>query len=129
MMTSFSTNELATMQAAQESAMMDTCKLLTRVTGFSDAYGYNAVMWIEGAATPCGLDLRASREVPNAEAHWYDAQLRLAISTPVNNIDRVKITHRHGVALAVPLEFDLTGETRRGASGLVLELKEATSND
>jgi hypothetical protein len=123
-MNKFSTAELTAMQEAQEAAMMDSGDLLMRFgTDRVDEYGMPVVEWTEEAVIDCGLDLRASEEMLNAEAHYYDARLRLPIDTDVDNVDRVRITKRFGVMLAEELTFEVIGEARRGPSGLVLDLK------
>ena len=121
-------NDLANMQAAQEIVMLDTCDLLIKFeTDRADAYGAPVFEWITETTINCGLDLRASREMLNAEMHVYDARLRLPIDTEISRIDRVHITHRHGVLLADPIDFDLIGEPRRGPSGLLIDLRSVTN--
>jgi head-tail adaptor len=124
-MNSFSLAELAAMQDTQEEAMQDTCELLIRGSKGQDEYGQPVEEWIFGAETECGLEMVRSSEYRNAEAAVFDARLRLPIDTDVSNIDRVYITHRFGVMLERPLAFDLVGNTRRGPSGLVVDLREA----
>jgi len=122
------TYQLSRMQDANEAAMWDTCRLVVRVTGAVDAYGHPAEMWAEGATdVACGLDLRSSYEVlRGTQVPRYDARLRLPIDTEITNVDRVKVTHRHGVALATPLVFEFIGQPRRGPQGLLVELKTLT---
>jgi hypothetical protein len=78
---------------------------------------------VVNATTECGLDDTASEEMINAEAHVFDAQLRLPIDTEISNVDRVNITHRFGVMLETPIEYELLGEAMRGPSGLVVNLR------
>jgi hypothetical protein len=119
----FTTTELARLQSTQESAMQDTCDLLIYTQIGTDTHGLPVEDYLISTTSECGLDLRASKELVNAEMHVYDARLRLPIDTVIGGIDRIRITHRFGVLLATPLEFDLLGETRRGPSGLVLNLR------
>jgi hypothetical protein len=124
-MTVFTAAELACMQAAAETVMMDTCDLLARdETDRKDEYGYPVAEWVEEySLLACGLDLRASRELLNAETPLYDARLRVPIDTDVSQVDRVRITHRFGEMLSEALLFELIGLPRRGPSGLLLELR------
>jgi head-tail adaptor len=122
-MRTFTMNELSRMQNAQETGMMDTCELICRGETGQDEYGQPVENWVAGATLACGLDNRASSEYRNAEAAVFDARLRLPIETDVSNVDRVRITHRFGILLETPLEFQLTGKTRRGPSGLLVDLR------
>jgi head-tail adaptor len=122
-MRTFTTGELDRMQEAQEAAMMDICDLLIRGEAGQDEYGQPVETWTVGSTFVCGLNNKASSEYRNAEAPVYDARLRLPIETDISNVDRVRITHRFGILLETPLEFQLTGETRRGPSGLLVDLR------
>jgi head-tail adaptor len=118
------TTQLSRMQDANEAAMWDTCRLVTRVTGAVDDYGQPTEMWAEGVAVACGLDQRSSYEVLRGTQVWrFDARLRLPIATELTNADRIKVTHRYGVALTVPLVFEVIGAVRRGPQGLLVEMK------
>lgn len=118
----FTSTELANMQSSQETHMMDTCVLVKRVaTGTVDSYGHPIFATSE-TTSECGLDLRASKEVINAEARWYDARIRLPLDTEYANIDHIIVTHRHGVAVD-RLRYTLVGDPRRGPSGLVADLR------
>lgn len=123
----FTPDELERMQGAQAQAMMDQCDLLIKFkTDRIDEYGHPISEWVTAATLACGLDLRASREMINAEAYVYDARLRLPIDTLITRIDRVRVTHRYGVLLETALDFDLVGEPRRGPSGLLMDLRTVT---
>jgi hypothetical protein len=123
-MTSFTAAELACMQTTQESAMLDQCDLLQSfMTDRKDAYGQPVEQMVVKATLACGLDMRPSRETLNAEARLYDARLRLPIDTDVTGVDHVLVTHRFGVMLDTPLEYEVLGEPQRGPSGLRLELR------
>ena len=123
-MRTFTTTELERMQGTQEEGMMDTCDLLEHVTtDREDEYGKPVEEWVARSGIACGLDLRSSEEVRNAEADLWDARLRLPIDTEVSRVDRVVITHRFGVLLETPMLFQMEGEADRGPSGLILKLK------
>lgn len=121
----FATGELAGMQATAEQSMMDTCVIQTWSSTTDDDWGQREETWTDGSAIACGFNPRGGREVPgpSSEPLLTDATVRLPIDTTVGRNDRVKITHRFGVALAVPLVFDVVQEPRRGPSGLQLDLR------
>ncbi len=103
---------------------MDVCELLEHVeTDRQDEYGKPVEQWVARGGIACGLDLRSSGEVRNAEAGLWDARLRLPIDTEVSRVDRVVITHRFGVLLEEPMLFQAEGDTLKGPSGIILKLK------
>ena len=121
----FSTADLTNMRAAQDAHMMDTCVLQAAVqTG--DTYNQLVETWpADAAAIVCGLDMK-----PGIERHGvdntvinYDATIRLPYATAPDLKDRVKVTKRHGVALAVPLVYNIVGTVQKGPSGVRLLLK------
>ena len=122
-MSKFSLAELAAMQETQDEAMQDYCELLIRTERAVDEYGMPVEQWVTGAALDCGLENTRSSEWRNGEPPDFDARLRLPIDTDVSNVDRVRITERFGVMLETPILFALTGKTKRGPSGLVVDLK------
>jgi len=112
------------MQETQEEGMMDICDLLEHMeTDRENKYGKPVEEWVTRSGLACGLDMRSSGEVRNAEAELWDARLRLPIDTEVSRVDRVVITHRFGVLLKEPMLFQFEGGALRGPSGLVLKLK------
>ena len=125
----FSVDELAAMQATQDSAMQDTCVLLAHTPGAADNYGMPEEAFTIRVVIPCGLDPTPSREMLNAQAHQYDAQVRLPIGVTINPVDRVRITHRFGVALAQSVLYEVIGQAQRGPSGLVLNLRGPVINE
>lgn len=124
----FTTAELNAMQATQVAAMQDRAVLEVRSAGTSD-YGYGH-SYQDGATTVCGLHMSPSREVMEAgQVAMPDARLRLPLGTALANVDRVRVTHRFGVALATPLVYDVIGLPERGPSGLQLNLRLATAGE
>jgi hypothetical protein len=118
------TTELGRLQDTQEGAMMDTCVVLTFAEGVTNEYGKPKPGYQAGSAIECGFNATARKEVMDgAQVAITDAQLRLPIGTTITNLDRLRITHRHGVALTTPLTFAIIGEPRRGSSGLLLNLR------
>lgn len=123
-MTKFSTAELGGLQAAQESAMQDTCIILEFEPGSADDYGIPDPVWNAGESYDCGLDGRARREyMGEAQVEEYDAILRLPIDAEVEQTDRIRITHRFGVELDDSVDYEIVAAPRRGPSGLLVTLK------
>ena len=135
-MSHLSAATLASLRKSYDWLMSDTCTLILRGESTADDYGLPTVVWTEGAGIACGLDLgggsgaKHSRQVqPGTFVPVYDARLRLPIGTDVLNLDRVRVTHRHGEALATGLLFSVIGEPMRGPLGLVLLLKTVTEGE
>jgi hypothetical protein len=122
-MNAFSTTELERMQGAQTGAMQDTCIILQYVAGSGD-YGYGQ-SYTTGATVVCGLNHKAREVMQDTQVVMTDAVLRLPIATAVDNLDRVKITKRFGVAVT-PETYEILGAPERGPSGLVLKLRKVT---
>jgi head-tail adaptor len=121
----FTTTELSRMQGTQDSAMMDSCKILA-YSAVADDYGNAAETYTAGDEMDCGFDPTANREVmDDTEVVITDAALRLPIDTDVSNLDRIQITKRHGVDVADET-FEIVGNAERGPSGLVLKLRRVT---
>lgn len=129
-MRAFTTTELERMQGAQEDGMMDTCVLLHLTERGSDDYGMPVKQWVEGSVLACGLDMDPKPEwnAPagagdETQAEAGEARLRLPIDTDISRLERVRVTHRFGVLLDEPPEYDLTETPQRGPSGLWVRLK------
>lgn len=121
----FTTTELSRMQGTQDSAMMDSCKILA-YSAVVDDYGNAAETYTAGDEMDCGFDPTANREVmDDTEVVITDAALRLPIDTDVSNLDRIQITKRHGVAVTAET-YEIIGNKERGPSGLVLKLRLVT---
>ncbi len=125
-MRAFQAGELSRMQATQEAAMMDTCVHLRRFTQ-EDDYGNPVETFAEGESFACGIDLppkNAEAQV-NGQVVMVDARLRLPLDaeTAIGNAERIRLTHRFGMALASDQDYEVIGEARRGPSGLVYNLR------
>jgi hypothetical protein len=122
----FTATELSRMQVTQDSAMMDSCKILA-YSAVADDYGNAAETYTAGDEMDCGFDPTANREVmDDTQVVITDvALLRLPIDTVVSNLDRIQITKRHGVAVTAET-YEIIGNKERGPSGLVLKLRLVT---
>lgn len=120
-MNAFSTTELERMQGVQEGAMQDTCIILQYAAGSGD-YGYGQPTYTTGATVACGLNHKAREVMQDTQVVLTDAVLRLPIDTAVDNLDRVKVTKRYGMAIT-PETYEILGQPDRGPSGLVLNLR------
>lgn len=121
----FSPGELTRLRSTQESAMMDTCKILAYSAGSrSDLGSYPGPVYTPGAALACGYTPGGRElELDDKTLLVTDGALRLPIGTTVAHHDRVQLTHRHGEALANPLTFEIVGPIKRGPSGLMIDLR------
>lgn len=125
----FDADDLTFMQATQEAAMQDTCVLLRYTELDPDVYGNVRHQYEEGDSSDCGFDPTASNEVmEGTQVAVTDAVVRLPIALhgQIDQFDRVKITHRFGVALDSPPTYELIGLPERGPSGLVVNLRLVT---
>ena len=123
-MSDFTSADLSRMQATQQTAMQDTCKVAPRVTT-ANALGEPAYTWpTYGDAIDCGFNMKGGRERTRRDGTILitDGLVRLPIATAVNVTDRIQITHRFGVEITA-LIFDVIGTPMRGPSGLQVELK------
>jgi len=126
-MRSFSTTELARMQATQNAAMQDTCQIGAYTAGSAGTYGMVAVTYTYGDALSCGLEHLSPREMlPSTDAPTIDARIRLPVGTTITSRDLVKITYRYGVELGTAQVYQVVGPPRRGPSGLVCDLRLST---
>ena len=123
-MPEFSAADLANMKSCQDDHMMDTCKLGT-CTQTSDTHGQLVETFAYGADVICGLDMR-----PGSERHGvdhtvlqYDATVRLPFASAPDAKDRIKVTKRHGTALAADQVYNIVGPIQKGPSGVRLLLK------
>lgn len=122
----FTASELERFQATQESAMMDTCRVLVFTAGTSNAYGQPAITYVAGAAIVCGWKPNTKEMMADTQVPTWDGRLRMPIATAVGNKDRIRLTHRYGVALSPTQDYEIVGNPERGPSGLVLKLKSVT---
>jgi len=115
-------DELSSLQAAQEAAMMDTC-IIQKFSSTDSDLGDPVASYTDGDAISCGLNNRGGREVQDADMTTLitDATIRLPIGTEVEMQDRVKVTHRFGVAAVST--YEVVGPVRRGPSGLQVDVK------
>jgi len=117
----FTAGDLANMQAAQTAAMQDTCVIQSYARTL-DSYGSPAVTYTDGSAIACGVEMTSGRENRRTDltAERIDATIRLPIATSIKATDRIKVTHRYGVAAAQV--YEVVGEVRRGPSGLRVDV-------
>ena len=117
------------MASTQEDAMMDTCQHLQRFTEVDD-YNNAKPTYIAAESYSCGLDeAPKDREaMDGTQVVMMDAKLRMSIDVDgvIANVDRLRITHRFGVALTTPRDYEIIGAPRRGPSGLIFALRKVT---
>lgn len=111
------------MQSNNAGAMFDTCVIQVYSSTLDD-YGGSVDTYTDGSAIACGLEMTPANETRRVDMNIerIDGTLRLPIATSVKATDRVKITHRFGVAVT-NLVFEVVGSVRRGPSGLQVDLQ------
>lgn len=127
-MRAFTAGELSRMQRTQNAAMMDTVQHLQRIA-VVDRYNLDSETFTPGPSYPGGFDPDPSTEGMEAsQVAQAEVKLRMPLSVDgvIANADRLRITHRFGVALDTPQDFEVVGLPERGPSGLVFNLKRVT---
>lgn len=120
---SFSSAELAAMQAAQDAHMQDQCAIGRYTDGGTDDYGAPIPTWPQDEPIACGFNVSKVDEVLGAaNVPDADAAVRLPIGTTLDARDRVVITQRFGVAVD-EVAYNIIGTPQRGPSGLVVALQ------
>lgn len=124
----FSTAELTRLQAAQDAAMQDTCRVLTRSSSGVDEHNVSIEDFAVGDALICGFEMFGPKEwhLPSGQVVVIDGRVRLPIGTAIAGLDRVRITHRYEVELAAAEDYEVVGVPKRGPSGLVVLVKKVT---
>ena len=123
----FTSTELTRMQGTQDSAMQDTCNILTYSTtevDAPDAYGLPANKHMVEVPSVCGYKSLSPREVQErGYVPAVQAVLRLPIDTEIDERNRIRITYRYAEQLDVSLLFDVEGPILRGPSGIRIMLR------
>ena len=125
----FTIAELAALETDQEAHMMDTCTIGV-YHAVPDGYGIPTPTYqASDSSVICGLNENVRQEVQSrGEVVMVDAVLRLPVGTAVDSRDRITITHRFGSELTVKPVYNIIGNPRRGASGLLLNLALVTED-
>ncbi len=108
----------------QESAMMDSCQVLTFAAGSQNSKGeYPTPTYTAGTEIVCGFR-PSGREVEDSNQTYKvtEAKIRLPASTVIVEKDRITITKRFGTAIT-PATFEVFGPTISGPSGMVVKVK------
>ena len=127
-MRSLSPTELARMQATQESAMQDTCVILTRSTAVDD-YNWPVESWADGVVSVCGLNFDPRTEgMTDTQVEQVDLEMRLPLGKEslITATARVKVTKRYGVTISPQPVYEVVSGPDRGPSGLVVKLERVT---
>ena len=126
-----STLELGQMQSDNEAYMMDTAVIYTRTDAINSS-GQPIETWTAGATIPCGFAFSPfkfrSRELAVYGAEETSeilvrARISLDYVDVLTTNDRLRLTHKHGIALTVAQDYDIQGFLEPGPSGLVVNLK------
>lgn len=123
-----SANDLAAMRAVQETAMMDTCVVLTRKETSVNSFGLPDVRYVEGEAIACGFNPKNTKNVlVGTNLAVTDGEFRLPLGTTISANDRIRLTHRYGSALASAQTYDVVGEPIQGPSAVVVYVRLAAN--
>ena len=123
--------ELGQMQVDNESYMMDTAVIYTRDDTL-DSYGQPRPTWTEGATIPCGFAFSPfkfrSRELAIYGAEETSeilvrARVSLDYRDSLSTKDRLRLTHKFGVALTTGEDYDIQGFVEYGPSAMIVNLK------
>jgi hypothetical protein len=126
----FNTGELGGMEAVQESAMQDICRILT-YGEVKDNRGVPRWDYTVGRVIPCGLRISASvafnlivnaDQLGESEVPMGDFSLRLPMDTEVTPNDRIRITHRFDEN-TTDIDYEVVGPIHRGVSCLILKVR------
>jgi hypothetical protein len=116
----FTEVQLAGMQGTHVEHLMDTCRVGTRVDT-QDSTGAAVAGYTWSAPLACGLQSKGGTlQEGSTQPITYDAQVRLPMGTVLGAADAVRVTKRHGVAQATPLEYEVVAPPAQGPAGLVL---------
>jgi hypothetical protein len=114
------------MQGTYEAAMPDTCVRLA-YSAILDSYGQPSPTWTAAATSlPCGYNGKSTEVMDGAQVVLTDGKMRLPMDTVLVTTDRIRLTHRYGVALSTPLVFDIIGAPAQGPMGVVVNLRLVT---
>lgn len=101
-----------------------------------DNFGNPVAAYVAGRSTVCGFEPSTNEVQRSGEVAMLNAKLRLPIATDIGEHDLFLLTKRYGVALTdtgkigdatvTGQVYAVFGPAKRGPSGLVVELKQAT---
>jgi len=121
----FSSDDIEFMRSSQEAHMMDRCIIQTYSAGaLNDHQEYDSPTYTDSAPWPCGLDSRPGRLThgnDQTSIEW-DATLRLPVTTPLQETDRIQIIERFGRPVD-PITYEIAGPIQRGVSGIRIRLR------
>jgi hypothetical protein len=125
-MNRFTTAELNSLSDTQESAMQDTCNLIT-YSGSYNEFGELEQVWTTTSGIACGVKMVGGVEEYRGQFIKLDidAVIRLPIDTEITELDRVEVTKRFGVDVDDML-YEVVGFPKRGSSGLQVDCKKVT---
>jgi hypothetical protein len=128
--TLYATDELTALRDCAESLMDDACQLGT-VSLTTSATGADVAAFTYAAETACGIQTlsggeRAEYRDGAMTVVQADAKLRLPLDAVVTKTSRVKLTRRHGTAIAAEY-YEVHGEPATGTTAIVCYLRRVTT--
>jgi len=121
----FSELDRANMRQAQTAHMLDRCEVLSYTAGTANEFNeYDAPTYPSIYESECGLDMRSGSERHGLDNTLvqYDATLRMPLSAPVKETDRIKILARFD-EYPEALTYEVVSPIQRGVSGIRLLLR------
>lgn len=122
---------LAMLRRDQLASMNDTCELYAHGVGSVDAYGKPADTYTLSETTLCGVEhgnedgvgANVTEALGKTEVPRATLKLRLPLMVSVDQLARVKVTHRHGSALVAAELYEVVGLPQRGPGAFVAEIR------
>ena len=124
----FTAADLANMRLAHTDRLQDSC-YLQNLTATPDGYGDPVRSWADtGLEIDCGLEMKTGSERRDSDKTvvTYDAILRLPVTTTVTELQRVRVTKRHGETITA-IAFQIVSPVQRGPSGIRLLLQKVST--
>ena len=118
------------MRALAEHFMRDTLQLGTASNGgFGSGATVQSWTYNTTATVKCTVDTSKSNQVQDGtQTTITDAVIYVPCDTSITAESRVKVTHRHRVALATPEYYAVIGAPKDAPNSMVLNCKRLTGN-
>jgi hypothetical protein len=100
-------------QDSREHLFHDICQVQVRTTTQSMTTGEQTDVFAEGASFDCSIKFTSAggeRHQSDLTQVEQDAVIRFPLGTVFTVKDKLKLTHRYGEALTVPILFEIKGE-------------------
>jgi hypothetical protein len=126
---SFSADDLEEMREAQTDHMLDRCEILSYTAGTANEFNeYDAPTYPASFESECGLDMRSGSERHGLDNTiiQYDATLRMPLSAPAKETDRINVYSRFG-EYPDAITYEIVSPIQRGPSCIRLLLRKVVT--